>query len=102
MPEPSRLFQWVPVLGAAILLSACDDGELRGRTTDSKDGKTYLIVADDNGGQCGPILVDGKVWPHALDAPGAVSPGDHRIACGSEIEFRIDSGKTFRFDYWGP
>jgi hypothetical protein len=102
MVWPGRRSRCTPILAAAIFATGCDDGELRGRTDDSKDGKTYLIVADDNGGHCGPIRVDGKVWPHALNVPGAVAPGDHRIECGGEIEFRIDSGKTFRVDYWGP
>ena len=102
MVWPGRRSRCTPILAAAIFATGCDDGELRGRTDDSKDGKTYLIVADDNGGHCGPIRVDGKVWPHALNVPGAVAPGDHRIECGGEIEFRIDSGKTFRVDDWGP
>jgi hypothetical protein len=81
---------------------ACGDHELRGRVELSKDGRTYLVVADDNGGGCGPILVDGKRWLPAIGAPGSIAPGDHTISCGGDIQFHIDSGKTFHFDYWGP
>ena len=90
--------------GWAIFLTVCGcgDKELRGRSYDSPDGRTYLIVADDNGGQFGPIMVDGQRWPHPLDSAGPIRPGVHRLACGTELEVSIDSGKTFRFDYWGP
>ena len=90
------------VLAAVMVITGCAERELRGRSQDSKDGRTYLIVADDNGGHCGPILVDGKAWSHALNVAGSIRPGVHRIACGTELEFAIDSGNTFRFDYWGP
>src|SRR5688572_12278937 len=89
-------------LAASLMVSGCGDRELRGRTSDSPDGRTYLIVADNNGGQCGPIMVDGERWPHALDSAGPIRPGLHRIACGTEVEITIDSGKTFSFDYWRP
>ena len=75
---------------------------MRGSSTPSADGQTYLIVADANGGKCGPLTVDGLRWPHAIGAPGAVRPGRHVIACGTDIEVRVDSGTTYRFDYWGP
>ena len=45
-----------------IMLAACADDDIRGRSTPSSDGRTYLIIADDNGGKCGPMLVDGKRW----------------------------------------
>lgn len=89
----------------ALLLGACgrrDARELRGRAERSADGRTYLVVADANGGRCGPVSVDGRPWPHAVGAPGPVSPGRHTIACGTEVEVQVDSGTTFRLDYWGP
>jgi hypothetical protein len=95
----------LPIHAALIIVAGigcCGECELRGKVTDSKDGRTYLIIADDNGGQCGPMLVDGKRWPHPIDSAGAVTPGDHVIECGTDITVRVDSGKTFRFDYWGP
>lgn len=88
------------VLGLAVL--ACSGRELRGRSTASPDGGTYLVIADDNGGYCGPLRVDGAVWPHRLNEPGRVRPGEHTIACGGSVVIRIEAGRTFRFDYWGP
>ena len=78
------------------------DGHLRGSTIESSDGRTYLSILDDNGGGCGPIQVDGQVWPHKIGVPGLISPGIHRIECGGELEFEIPPGVIFSFDYWGP
>jgi hypothetical protein len=66
----------------------------------STDGKTYLVVDGDNGGACGPILVDGKQWPSPLHVAGAIEPGLHTIECGDKIKFKIKAGTTFHFDDW--
>lgn len=91
---------------AAILyvlaLAACDDGHLRGSIEASPDGDTYLAVMDDNGGLCGPIVVDGKIWPYKTGVPGKIAPGVHSIECGTGNSFTIPKGVIFRFDYWGP
>ncbi len=92
------IIAWV----TASAVGGCDDGYLRGSVSDSPDGATYLAVVDDNGGKCGPIRVDGIVWPHKLGEPGRVSPGHHTIECGGKISFEIPKGVVFRFDYWGP
>ena len=76
--------------------------DLRGSTTVSKDAKTYLVIADNNGGGCGPIYVDNKIWDHKLNEQGEISAGPHKIKCGTEIQFEIPTGKVFTFDYWGP
>jgi hypothetical protein len=78
--------------------------DLRGKSVMSPDKKTYLIVDDDNGGKCGPIMVDGLVWPHSIHNPGPIQPGIHKIKCGegSAIEFEIKRSHTFYFNYWGP
>ena len=89
-------------MGLALTASACDDGHLRGSVTPSSDGKTYLAVVDDNGGRCGPINVDGKLWTRRIGEAGPVEPGIHRIECGTEIRFTIPPGVVFKFDYWGP
>ena len=88
----------------AVLLGsvACKKSDLRGTFKKSSDGRTYLIVADDNGGHCGPIKIDGKVWPHRIREPGVIEPGHHTIECGGEIEFDIRPGVVYSFDYWGP
>ena len=86
----------------AVSITACDDGHLRGNVSPSSDGKTYLAVDDDNGGHCGPIIVDGKIWKHKIGEAGPISPGRHKIECGGWINFDIPSGVVFRFDYWGP
>ena len=87
---------------SVVALAACAGRDLRGRSTRSPDGRTYLVIADDNGGQCGPLRVDGVVWRHPIGTPGRVRPGDHSITCGSEVAVHVDSGQTYRFDYWGP
>jgi hypothetical protein len=86
----------------ALGLAGCDDGYLRGSVTPSEDGLTYLAVVDDNGGHCGPLLVDGTPWEHGIGEAGLISPGRHSIKCGAPIEFEIPEGVVFRFDYWGP
>ena len=80
----------------------CQKRELRGRVVKSADNKTYLVVDDDKGGKCGPILIDGEKWPYQLHVSGLIEPGIHIISCGGEIEFEIEKGTTFYFDYWGP
>ena len=87
---------------ASCTLVGCGDNHLRGSVVNSEDGKTYLAVVDDNGGNCGPILLDGKPWPHKINELGIVSPGRHRIECGGSVEFDIPQGVIFKFDYWGP
>jgi hypothetical protein len=90
---------------AASISSGCAKHELRGKSVRSADGKTYLVVEDNNGGGCGAILVDRRAWPYPLHAAGEIQPGSHQIACGDPdyfIEFSIEAGRTFHFDYWGP
>ena len=93
------------VLWLLLVACGCSDGDLRGKTVPSADGKTYLVVEDDNGGGCGPIQVDGAVWLTELYKPGPITPGAHQISCGygdSGITFEVEPGTTFHFDYWGP
>ena len=90
------------LLAAVVFLAACDDGYLRGSVTKSSDGKTYLAVVDDNGGKCGPIIVDGKRWPYKIGEAGSIAPGHHKIECGGWVEFDIPQGVVFHYDYWGP
>jgi hypothetical protein len=90
------------LISLSVALTACDHRELRGSTKTSSDGGTYLSVDDNNGGSCGPILVDGKAWPHPIGQPGAINPGRHEIDCGGSIDFAIAKGVVFHFDYWGP
>ncbi|WP_444942907.1 hypothetical protein ACJJIK_12345 [Microbulbifer sp. ZKSA006] len=76
--------------------------ELRGRYKDSPDGKTYLVIEDDNGGKCGPLEVNGKPWPHRLFEKGQIEPGEVSIECGTWIGVTVRAGTTYFFDYWGP
>ena len=85
-----------------LRLAGCDDGHRRGAVSKSADGKTCFGVLDDNGGLCGPLLVDGKVWPHPLATLVLFEPGSHTISCGTEITFFVPEGVVFKFDYWGP
>ena len=90
---------------AALLFIGCPRGDLRGSAVASPDGGTYLVIDDDNGGACGAIMVDGKVWPRPLDQPHPISPGVHHIQCGEDdglTQFTVEAGTVFHFAYWGP
>ena len=100
----------ITLISASLLLTTfagCENRDLRGKWVRSSDGKTYLVVDHDNGGACGPMIVDGREWPHAIHSPGQIEAGIHKISCGDLgpnyfIEFEIKPGTTFYFDYWGP
>ncbi len=81
--------------------AGCAKTDLRGSYRPSHDGMTYLIVDDDNGGQCGPIRVDGKIWPQPVGHAGRIEPGHHPIGCGGIIDFDIRPGVIYKFDDWG-
>jgi len=87
---------------AVLSCVGCGNSDLRGALEKSKDGKTYLAVVDDNGGHCGPLTVDGKVWTHPIGEAAQIDPGPHTIACGGEIGFNIPNGVVYKFNYWGP
>lgn len=80
----------------------CQKHDLRGKAEPSRDGQTYLVVEDDNGGKCGPIFVDGKPWSYPIHVQGVITPGSHSIKCGTEIEFVIQQATIYHFNYWGP
>ena len=102
-PQKMRLWSLIAIADALCLLcTACGESDLRGTFKPSKDGKTYLAVVDDNGGHCGPMKVDGKLWPHPIGEMGEVSPGHHKIECGGEIEFDVRQSVVYKFNYWGP
>lgn len=90
------------VVTVAVFLGGCGDGDLRGSTSVSKDGRTYFVVADVDGGGCGPVLVDGKPWPYPQHAAGPIQPGVHAIKICTEMPFEVAAGTTYSFDYWGP
>lgn len=83
-------------------LGGCKDSELRGYVEKSKDGKTYMVIEDDNGGHCGPMSLNGNEWPHEIGMPGQVEPGEHTLECGTAISFLVKEGTIFHVDYWGP
>ena len=78
---------------------------LRGWWTKSHDGKTYLVIEDDDGGegddgrQC---FLDGKLWPHKIGQRGEIEPGGHELGCPGKVGFKVNAGTEFHFDYWGP
>lgn len=96
-----KFFKSILYLMIFFFLS-CGDGILRGREEVSNDGKTYLVIEDDNGGGCGPIKLDGVEWKYKIGQKGLVLAGTHVIECGGKIEFEIKEGTVFYFDYWGP
>lgn len=53
---------------------SCKKGDLRGTFDNSADGFTYLAVDDNNGGYCGPIEVDGKIWQHKIGEVARIEP----------------------------
>ena len=94
----------LPLIGLAFIF-ACGDGELRGHSEPSPDGRSYLVIEDDNRGACRKLLVDGATWTHPRGTAGEISPGEHTIKCGegdSGIGFSVRPATTFYFDYWGP
>ncbi|HEU5181450.1 MAG TPA: hypothetical protein VFW45_11700 [Candidatus Polarisedimenticolia bacterium] len=104
-PSAGRGGAFRRILWLALTLATlygCDDRELRGRVEASSDGGTYLVIEDGNGGACGPLRVDGKLWPHTLYETGAIAPGRHEVECGTRIAIEIEKGTTFHVDYWGP
>jgi hypothetical protein len=58
-----------------MALVACNGDKLRGSSIPSNDGRTYLIVADNNGGDCGSIKVDGSTWSHPIGEAGLTQLG---------------------------
>jgi hypothetical protein len=96
------LFTTAAVMGLCLSCVSCAESDLRGSFRASKDGKTYLAVVDENGGHCGAIRVDGKVWTHPIGEAGQIDPGRHTIECGGEIGFDIHPGVIYKFSYWGP
>ena len=94
--------RYIFLLLITVLLVGCGREYLRGSVSASADNKTYLIISDNNGGHCGDIFVDGKIWKHKLDNAGLILAGDHTIKCGFSVKIFIPQGVIFNFDYWGP
>ena len=92
----------ITIFAVVAVLTGCDDGYLRGHVSKSANGKTYFAVIDDNGGHCGPMKLDGTVWPHAIGEIAEIKPGKHTLECGAPISFEVPPGVIFKFDYWGP
>jgi hypothetical protein len=77
------------VAASITITVGCSDGDLRGKSIPSTDGGTYLVIDDDNGGQCGPIKVDGREWNHEIHAPGPIEAGVHRIRDSSKRDVSL-------------
>lgn len=89
----------------AYRISLPKNRNLRGSYLPSDDQRTYLVIVDDNGGACEPLLIDRAAWLHSKGERGPISPGDHLIQCGSDdsgMSFTVPQGTIFSFDYWGP
>jgi len=90
------------VIAIVFASVGCQSGDIRGSSKPSSDGKTYLIVADDNGGYC-PLKLDGKLWAHAKGEAGRIESGQHTLSsCDSDMIFDVPDGYTYTFNYWGP
>ena len=96
-------------LATYLAVGACTKRELRGEVSSSRDGNTYLVIDDDNGGHC-ELIVDGEIWRHEIGVAGRIEPGTHAIDCGAlehfdprnAIQLVVPQGTVFHFDYWGP
>ena len=94
--------QFAMIFTMVVALVGCGNRDLRGTFKKSSDGKTYLAIVDDNGGQCGPLKVDGKIWPYKPDESGPIAAGKHTVECGTTIDIIVPDGAVYKFDYWGP
>ncbi|NKC20211.1 hypothetical protein CWC29_015520 [Pseudoalteromonas sp. S4498] len=64
------------IVSLIFALIACKgDGYLRGEVEPSQDGNTYFGVIDNNGGNCGPLLLDGKAWELPLGEVSEIESG---------------------------
>ncbi len=89
---------FVLMIGFLFAFVGCRSGDIRGSSKPSQDGKTYLIVADDNGGTC-PLKLDGKLWTHPKGEAALIVPGHHTLSsCGSDIGFVVQKGVVYTFD----
>ncbi|MEO6050040.1 MAG: hypothetical protein ABIP78_01745 [Pyrinomonadaceae bacterium] len=109
MGKKSAIFALVLILvGTGVYFYSYHNRDLRGWQADSPDGKTYFVLDDSNGKNCPPIFIDGREWPVEIGAIKEIKPGIHQITCGSDadlsqgIEFEVQEGTTYHFDYWGP
>jgi hypothetical protein len=95
---------WRVILLSVLSIAGCGNvhHDLRGFWEESRDGRTYLSIDDNNGGHCGPLLVDGRAWAHAIGQPGTVAPGRRVISRGGDLMLEIQAGTTFHMNCWGP
>lgn len=90
------------LLGSAIavVLSLPKSSHLRGNAVASPDGKSYLVLVDNEKLNC---KVDKKVWPYRPGEKGLITSGGHSVECSSdEVQIDIPAGSIFYLDYWGP
>jgi hypothetical protein len=87
----------------ALPVLSCGKNDLRGHSTPSVDGRTYLVIAESPG--CAAFSVDGKPWLHGVGVPGVVPAGLRELSCSdgsNQVQVEVKRGQTFRFEYWGP
>lgn len=96
------LFALVLLLSAILL--GCSNRDLRGWWKPSDDGKTYLVVEDDDSGRSADsrCTLDGRPWPHPVGQRGDIERGKHELGCPAKIGFAVKAGDEYHFDYWGP
>ena len=93
------------LLGVSYYFYSCRNRNLRGWWKDSSDGKTYLVIKDDDegsgdeGNQC---FLDGEPWPHKVGERGEIEPGNHEVGCPAKVGIVVRRGTEFHLDYWGP
>lgn len=88
----------VLILVVAYFVFTGRNRNLRGWWKQSNDGRTYLVIEDDEGGdgdngrQC---FLDGKPWPHKVGERGEIQPGGHEIGCLAKVGFTVEAGTEF-------
>ena len=96
----------VIAISVILLITACDDGIFRGYQEPSENGKTYLVFEKDKGGgNIDSIYLDYEKWNFEIGEKALIQPGKHCVSHSSDmchIEFEVQEGTVFHFDYWGP
>ena len=69
------------VLAAVLFVMAagCEREHLRGRAEASADGRTYLVIEDDNGGAADACLWTTASGPLQINRPHPISPGQTKM-----------------------
>ena len=102
-----RVLPLIACVGLFTLFHGCTRRDLRGWWKASDDGKTYLVIEDNEGeglhkGTRNQCTLDDHIWPYQIGERGEIAPGVHEVACPAKVSFKVQAGTEYHFDYWGP